>query len=199
MEPVTSRFAAARVMLSFNTLVDFDKDQRKKWHTLGSKLTTLGFKITLKVNSHQPVFKRWFPFRHDGLYPSHQIHFERWHFLFLNRPAFLGVPPWRAGNQLFLRCFFLDGEATLEDSGSDFHDLPAPELPKVVMFGCGMAGKWGWESEIAQENVHILYHSLIYFIYPRPSKGQIKLGRSTNSRPLPKDSRKLMVFIHISL
>ena len=35
--------------------------------------------------------------------------------------------------------------------------------------------------------------------YPRPSKGQVKLGRYTNSRPLPKDHRKLMVFIYINL
>ena len=34
---------------------------------------------------------------------------------------------------------------------------------------------------------------------PRPSKGQVKLGRYTNSRPLPKDHRKPMVFIYINL
>ena len=54
-----------------------------------------------------------------------------------------------------------------------------------------------------------LYNSYIYIylsffldiiiLYPRPSKGQVKLGRYTNSRPLPKDHRKPMLFIYINL
>ena len=45
--------------------------------------------------------------------------------------------------------FLLVGKHTsLEDSGSDFHDLPAPELPKVVIFST-----WkGWEVGLGVRN-----------------------------------------------
>ena len=46
---------------------------------------------------------------------------------------------------------------------------------------------------------HVQNCRQLILVFPRPSKGQVKLGRYTNSRPLPKDHRKPMVFIYINL
>ena len=50
-----------------------------------------------------------------------------------------------------------------------------------------------------EKHVLLMYIIYLYYRYPRPSKGQVKLGRYTNSRPLPKDHRKPMAFIYINL
>ena len=60
-------------------------------------------------------------------------------------------------------------------------------------------GAPGTNLGVVPKNISRDSHIPSLFNRPRPSKGQVKLGRSTNSRPLPKDRRKLMVFIHISL
>ena len=55
----------------------------------------------------------------------------------------------------------------------------------------------GWEKTFFFLHMYTciyIYICICICIYPRPSKGQVKLGRYTNSRPLPKDHQRAYIY-----